>query len=319
MKNDISVTLPDLSAGNLLDAIPHGIAIVDRELRLVAMNQQLEDQTGYSLLEAKGFNVDFILQSSLGANCRVLHEVLASGVKAIVDGDIIDRNRKKIPIQFTITPLKNRHNEAVGLMLVLDALAAVISSLSQLTDCREADGIIGRSERMQEVFELIPLLARTDATVLITGETGTGKDIIAEVIHKNSERRSKPFIKVNCGALPEELLESELFGHMRGAFTGAVRDKAGMFKLADGGTLFLTEIGDMPLALQVKLLSVLDDSTFYPLGAEQRLKVDVRVIAATHRSLGEQVAAGRFREDLYYRLNVLQLHLPPLAGTGGKM
>ena len=163
---------------------------------------------------------------------------------------------------------------------------------------------------------MIPLLSQTDASALITGETGTGKDKIAEIIHRESSRARFPFIKINCGALPLDLLESELFGYKKGAFTGASRDKSGMFKLADRGTLFLTEIGDMPLQLQVKLLSVLDDRKFFPIGGEQSLNVDVRIIAATHRPLREQVAEKSFREDLYYRLNVLHVHLPPLRERG---
>jgi transcriptional regulator with PAS, ATPase and Fis domain len=160
-------------------------------------------------------------------------------------------------------------------------------------------------------------MAHTEASILITGETGTGKDKIAETIHRNSSRGKYQFIKLNCGALPPELLESELFGHVKGAFTGAVRDKPGMFKLADKGTIFLTEIGDMPLSLQVKLLSILDDRAFYPVGGERKEKVDVRVIAATHRSLRDQVESGAFREDLFYRLNVLHIHLPPLRERDG--
>jgi transcriptional regulator with PAS, ATPase and Fis domain len=177
--------------------------------------------------------------------------------------------------------------------------------------------IIGHSPKMQAVFEIMPLMARTDASILITGETGTGKDKIAETIHRNSPRGKHQFIKINCGALPPDLLESELFGHVKGAFTGALRDKPGMFKLADRGTIFLTEIGDMPLPLQVKLLSVLDDRAFYPVGGERKETVDVRVIAATHRSLREQVECGAFREDLFYRLNVLHIHLPPLREREG--
>jgi transcriptional regulator with PAS, ATPase and Fis domain len=165
---------------------------------------------------------------------------------------------------------------------------------------------------MREILERLPILAQTDSVVLITGETGTGKDKLAETIHKRSARSAKPFIKINCGALPEALLESELFGYVKGAFTGAVKDKQGMFRLAQGGTLFLTEIGDMPLQLQVKLLSVLDDQEFFPLGSEKKVKVDVRIMAATNLPLRQQVAKGLFREDLFYRLNVLHLHLPPL-------
>lgn len=172
--------------------------------------------------------------------------------------------------------------------------------------------LVGQSASMESVRTQIRQLAPLEVPVLITGETGTGKDKVAEAIHQRSSRAGHPFIKINCGALPEPLLESELFGYVKGAFTGAVKDKPGMFRLAQGGTLFLTEIGDMPLPLQVKLLSVLDDREFFPLGGEKKIKVDVRIIAATHRPLKQRVAAGEFREDLYYRLNVLHLHLPPL-------
>ena len=177
--------------------------------------------------------------------------------------------------------------------------------------------IIGHSSQMEKVFEMMAVLARTDASVLITGETGTGKDMIAEALHKSSQRARQPFIKVNCGALPEALLESELFGHVKGAFTGAVTETVGMFRLAHQGTIFLTEIGDLSLPLQVKLLSVLDDQEFFPVGGSKKVKVDVRIIAATHRSLREEVRQGRFREDLFYRLNVLHLHAPPLRERDG--
>jgi len=152
---------------------------------------------------------------------------------------------------------------------------------------------------------------------LITGETGTGKDILAEAIHHASKRGKYPFIKINCGALPESLLESELFGHVRGAFTGAHADKHGMFQLAQGGTIFLTEIGDLPLPLQVKLLTVLDDREFFPLGSQKKVKVDVRLITGTHRDLRKLVGEGGFREDLFFRLNVLRAHLPPLRERDG--
>jgi transcriptional regulator with PAS, ATPase and Fis domain len=177
--------------------------------------------------------------------------------------------------------------------------------------------MVGHSAKMQKVFDMILLLAQTDTSVMITGETGTGKDKVAEIIHQKSSRARFPFIKINCGALPPGLLESELFGHVKGAFTGATRNKPGMFSLADKGTLFLTEIGDMPLPLQVKLLSVLDDREFVPVGGENKISVDVRIIAATHRPLRDQVRKHKFREDLFYRLNVLQIHLPPLREREG--
>ena len=173
-------------------------------------------------------------------------------------------------------------------------------------------GIVGRSRTMLEVIRTAEVVARTKSTVLITGETGTGKEMVARAIHFHSTQREMPLIKVNCAAIPESLLESELFGHVRGAFTGATSNKKGKFALADGGTIFLDEIGTMSGSLQAKLLRVLQEREFEPLGAERTQKVDVRVIAATNRDLRQMVADGRFQEDLYYRLNVIPIHMPPL-------
>lgn len=172
--------------------------------------------------------------------------------------------------------------------------------------------IIGASQVMRELFSLIEKVKDSDVSVLITGESGTGKELVASAVHYNSPRRHKPFVVQNCSAFNDNLLESELFGHVRGAFTGAVRDKQGLFEVADGGTFFLDELGEMSAALQVKLLRVLQEGTFTPVGATKPKKVDVRIIAATNRDLRQMVAAGTFREDLYYRLNVVNLRLPPL-------
>ena len=173
-------------------------------------------------------------------------------------------------------------------------------------------GIVGRSRRMEEVIRTSEVVARSKSTILITGETGTGKEMVARAIHYHSQQRDMPLIKVNCAAIPETLLESELFGHVRGAFTGATTSKKGKFALADGGSIFLDEIGTMSQALQSKLLRVLQEREFEPLGSERTQKVDVRVIAATNRDLRQMVADGRFQEDLYYRLNVIPIHIPPL-------
>jgi len=173
-------------------------------------------------------------------------------------------------------------------------------------------GIVGRSRRMQEVIETAEMVAETKSTVLVTGETGTGKELVARAIHDRSAQRTMPLVKVNCAAIPENLLESELFGHVRGAFTGATANKKGRFALADGGTIFLDEIGTMSPALQAKLLRVLQEREFEPLGSERTQRVDVRVIAATNRDLRQMVADGRFLEDLYYRLNVIPIVIPPL-------
>ncbi len=172
--------------------------------------------------------------------------------------------------------------------------------------------IIGQSEKMRAVFELVEKVADCDSTILINGDTGTGKGLVARAIHQKSGRRNKPFISINCGAIPENLLESELFGHVRGAFTGATCSKQGKFELADGGTIFLDEIGDMSADLQVKVLKVLEEGEFEQVGGAKTIQVDVRIVAATHRDLSEEVQKGNFREDLYYRLYVIPLMLPAL-------
>ncbi|HEY6414897.1 MAG TPA: sigma-54 dependent transcriptional regulator, partial [Acidimicrobiales bacterium] len=172
--------------------------------------------------------------------------------------------------------------------------------------------LIGKSPKMQEVFSTIARLGDTKATVLITGESGTGKELVAKAIHFNSSRKERAFVAVNCGAIPQELMESELFGHVKGAFTGAVAAKQGLFEVADGGTLFLDEVTELPLHLQVKLLRVLEDPEIRPVGGVRPVRVDVRIVAATNRDVSQTIAAKTFREDLFYRLNVISLRIPPL-------
>ncbi|MBQ7739436.1 MAG: sigma-54-dependent Fis family transcriptional regulator [Desulfovibrionaceae bacterium] len=177
-------------------------------------------------------------------------------------------------------------------------------------------GIIGQSTTLAEVFKTLSKVAPTDSTVLVTGESGTGKELLVRALHANSTRANKPFVPINCGAIPKELLESELFGHEKGAFTHAIRSRPGRFELADGGTIFLDEIGEMDLSLQVKILRVLQEKEIERVGGTGVKKVDVRIVAATNRDLEAEVTAGHFREDLYYRLNVIPLHLPPLRERG---
>ncbi len=194
----------------------------------------------------------------------------------------------------------------------LEEMRAATEFKPQLTVEQHQDSIVGKSEAMQEVFKMIGRVAHTDAPAMITGESGSGKELVARAIHNFSHRATKPFIAINCAAVPENLLESELFGHEKGAFTGAVTQRIGRFEQSDGGSLFLDEIGDLPLAVQGKLLRVLQEGEFSRVGGTANLKTDVRIIAATNKALESEVAARMFREDLFYRLNVVRLHLPPL-------
>ncbi|WP_197904812.1 sigma-54 interaction domain-containing protein [Desulfosarcina alkanivorans] len=194
-----------------------------------------------------------------------------------------------------------------------NGLAGAVEDSAPSSNGNEAfKGIVGESSQMQEIFRLVERVADSDSTILINGETGTGKGLIAHAIHKRSYRREEPFVSINCGAIPENLLESELFGHIKGAFTGATANKVGKFEAADGGTIFLDEIGDMSQDLQVKILKVLEERCFEPVGGCKTIKVNVRIVAATHRDLEEEVQKGNFREDLFYRLFVIPIKLPAL-------
>lgn len=193
------------------------------------------------------------------------------------------------------------------------AIDDALEQSAPTTDERWRQAIVTRSPLMERLLEQAGMVAQSDVSVLINGQSGTGKEIVAQAIHNASPRRDKPFVAINCGALPEQLLESELFGHTRGAFTGAVSNREGLFQAAEGGTLFLDEIGDMPVALQVKLLRVLQERKVRPLGSNRDIDIDVRIISATHRDLPKAMARGEFREDLFYRLNVVNLKIPPLA------
>ena len=199
-----------------------------------------------------------------------------------------------------------RTKEDRGLRLVNDVPTHQSKSREKFAD------IIGNSAKMQEIFTLVEKVADSDSTIIIHGESGTGKGLIARAIHKNSRRREKPFITINCGAIPENLLESELFGHVKGAFTGATASKPGKFELANRGTVFLDEIGDMSTNLQVKILRVLEEREFEQVGGSKTIQADIRIIAATHRDLEKLVEEGSFREDLFYRLNVIPMEIPPL-------
>lgn len=299
-----------------INAIPHGVAVLARDGTVTEMNHYLEAFTGHATTEIRGTLIDQVIRSNIGMHGRFFrHE--AGEDRYRWEGNIIDANRKKLPVRITLSPVSSdTESRSIFLLLIEDISAARLSAGLDKKGLTESSMILGHSQGIQKILDLLPILAHTDTTLLITGETGTGKDLLAETIHRSSPRAKGPFVKINCGALPEALLESELFGHVRGAFTGANSDKLGMLRLAEGGTLFLTEIGDLPFALQVKLLTVLDDKEFFPVGGSKKVKVDIRLITATHRDLQQLVQEGRFRQDLYFRLNVLGAHLPPLRERG---
>jgi transcriptional regulator with PAS, ATPase and Fis domain len=226
---------------------------------------------------------------------------------------ILRADGKEIPISISTALLKDDNGEAIGGVETFRDLSLVEELRREIHRQYRLGDILSKSPLMQKIFVLLPEIARSDSTVLIQGESGTGKELVARALHTLSHRSKGPFIAVNCGALPDTLLESELFGHTAGAFTDARKDRSGRFALADKGTLFLDEIGDISPALQVRLLRVLEDRTFMPLGASRPVKADVRIITATHRDLTELVEHDAFRRDLYYRINVVKLTLPRLA------
>ncbi len=229
----------------IINGIPHGVALFDRQQRIISMNRYLEAVTGYRSDDVTGISGEHILRSNIHAGGDLCKKVLKTGKSISLEGNVINRQRKKIPVQFTISPLPDEQGASTGTLVVMEDISASQAHHTVENSPSTQVGIIGHSPQMKKVFELMTVLARTDASVLLSGETGTGKDLIAEALHKSSPRARYPFIKINCGAIPESLLESELFGHSKGAFTGAVKDKPGMFRLADKGTIFLTEIGDL--------------------------------------------------------------------------
>ena len=297
----------------ILESISDGVFTVDTEWRITTFNRAAEEITGVPRKEAIGQRCSEVFRSSMcGTDCA-LRRTLETG-KPIIgkSGYIIDSEGDRIPVSISTAVLRDGDANVIG-------GAETFRDLSELETLRqELDGkfhvgdLASRSPLMQRVFEVLPAIAASPSTVLILGETGTGKELVAKTIHSLSPRRRGPFIALNCGALPETLLESELFGYKAGAFTGANRNKPGRFALASGGTIFLDEIAEVVPALQVKLLRVLQERTYEPLGAAHSESTDARVIVATNKDLSEWVRTGLFREDLYYRVNVVRIELPPL-------
>lgn len=297
----------------LLDVIDQSIFTVDRDGIITSFNRSAEATTGYTSEEVIGKPCREVLRSDLCEQACPLRTTLESG-KKIVDRKVRIKTKdgRSLPVSVTTAVLATESGRVLGGVEILTDLSSLEHLQRQLDGKYCFEDIISKSPKMQQLFDLLPMVANSDSTVLILGESGTGKELLAKAIHHQSPRRSRPFVAVNCAAMPETLMESELFGYIRGAFTDAKRDKPGRIAQADGGTLFLDEVGDLPLAIQVKLLRFLQERSYEPLGATFTTRADVRIICATNRPLQDMVASGKFRQDLYFRLNVMQMELPPL-------
>ncbi len=297
----------------ILESISDGVFTVDEDWVVTSFNRAAEEITGISRDEAVGRLCSEVFRSSMCEVDCALKRTLKNGKPVIGKSCyIIDVKGQRIPISVSTAVLKDAQGRIVGGAETFRDLTELEELRQELKGRTHVGELVSRSPIMQKVFEVIPAVAASPSTVLILGETGTGKELVARTIHALSPRRQGPFIAVNCSALPDTLLESELFGYKAGAFTGAARDKPGRFALARGGTLFLDEIGEVSAALQVKLLRVLQERRYEPLGSTRSETADIRIIVATNKDLARQAKLGLFREDLYYRVNVVRVELPPL-------
>lgn len=297
----------------LLDCVPDGVFTVDTEWRITSFNRAAEQVTGIRREEALGRRCCDVFRTSICENACVLKHTLTTGrrvVNKVVY--IIDARGRKIPISISTACLKDARGRIIGGVESFRDLREVGALQRQLEEPEAFADIIGRGPALRQLLDLLPAVAVSDSTVLIEGASGTGKELFARAIHHLSGRRERRFVALNCAALPDNLLESELFGYKAGAFTDARRDKPGRFALADGGTLFLDEIGDVSPAMQARLLRVLQERVYEPLGGVEPVRTDVRLVAATNKRLRELVEQGQFREDLFYRIHVIRLELPSL-------
>ncbi len=297
----------------ILDNLKEGIIAHDLRRRIFFFNKEAENITGYRREDVLGRDChDVFGEPFCGEHCSFCGSDPSVGESKEYTLTPPSKSGESRRVEISVIPMRNERGEPIG----------VLSSLHDVTDlyCLRLkteqltcfDNIIGQDVKMLQVFQQIRDVADYDYPVHITGETGTGKELVAAAIHRESRRGGAPFVPINCGALPEGLLESELFGHVKGAFSGAIRDKKGRFQLADNGTIFLDEVADLPKPMQVKLLRFLQEGTFEKVGGEETLTVNVRLISATNKDLWEEVRYGRFRDDLYYRFNVIPIHIPPL-------
>jgi PAS domain S-box-containing protein len=296
----------------IFKSVKDAIITVDNELRIIEINEAAKKICG---ITRDDIGRDF---NSLPKTCRrncfeyLLETIHKRQPLEIFRLECQTKKGLKQVSTISTSPLIDHHNNFSGAVMIVKDETRLTDLERELRERQQFHKLIGKNKKMQEIYSLIELLADVETTVLITGESGTGKELVAEALHYTGNRRLKPLVKVSCSALSEHLLESELFGHVRGAFTGAIKDKIGRFQIADGGTIFLDEIGDISLRIQSELLRVLEEKEFERVGDHKTIKVDVRVIAATNQDLLKKVKLGEFRQDLYYRLNVIKMNLPPL-------
>lgn len=297
----------------ILDSINDGVFTVDEHFRITSFNRAAAEIIGISPEEALGKPCSAIFNADICEGSCALKETMATGAPLLnKQVNIQTSGNRKVSISVSTALLKNQTGVVVGGVESFRDLTLLEELRKEVARQGLFHHMASNNPRMQEIFKLLPLVAQSDSTVLLHGESGTGKELMARAIHDLSARARKPLVTLNCGALPDTLLEAELFGHKAGAFTDAKRDRKGRLAAAEGGTLFLDEIGDISPAMQVRLLRVIQERTYEPLGSSQTVRANVRFVAATHRDLREEVAAGRFREDLFYRLNVMQIAIPPL-------
>ncbi len=297
----------------ILDSITEGVFTVDVNWRITSFNRAAEEITGIPRERAIGQPCRDIFRADICERECTLQQTIATGSPIIGRAvKILDAAGNRKPISISTAILRDRRGDIVGGVETFRDLTMIEHLRRQIERDYCCEDILSCSHRMRQLFDILPAIAETSSTVLIEGETGTGKELFARAIHNVSPRKKKPFVAVNCGALPDSLLESELFGYRAGAFTDARKDKPGRVAAAEGGTLFLDEVGDVSAALQVRLLRFLQERVYEPLGSTQPVGADVRMIAATNKNLTALVESRQFRDDLYYRINVVRLEIPPL-------
>lgn len=298
----------------ILDSIGDGVFTVDLGWRIMSFNKAAERITGIPREEAIGQLCYEVFRANVcEADCVLRHTITTEEPIRSMPVYIVRADKKRIPISVSTAVLRSEAGEVIGGVETFRDLTVVHELRKELQKQHSYGDIISKSEEMRKLFSILPQIAESDSTVLIEGASGTGKELVARAIHHNSPRKKGPFVAVNLGALPETLCGSELFGYKAGAFTDAKKDKPGRFALAQDGTIFLDEIGDVSLAVQVSLLRVLEGRVYEPLGSTNAVTTNARVITATHRNLEKLVQEGRFRDDLYYRIDVIKLSLPPLS------